>query len=367
MNNRPSILEEVLSSQDEQLLQNFDPTASVQNLLKSIDSRGADIIRQRYSLDGQPIRTLEQIGNNYGVTRERVRQIESAAVKELRAKQKALLDVANVIESILKAYGKVMQEDHLVETLLERREKSLADRAAILFVLELHENFDLHDETEEMHKAWGTRGSDLRLASDLVDAFADILESKKETISQDEVVSYLSEHPRVQNFQGELPESTLLSHLLLSKKIKKNPFGEWGISDWSQVSPRGVKDKAFVVLDKANEPMHFVEIAEKINASGFDHKKAHPQTVHNELIKDERFVLVGRGIYALKSWGYEPGTVADVLEHILKKNGGTMEKDALIEEVLKQRMVKKNTVALGLQNKDRFQRLPDGRYTLLKK
>ena len=102
---KKSILDEVLSSQDEKTLQNFDPTGSVLGLLKTVDSRGADIIRQRYSLDGRPARTLEEIGSNYGVTRERIRQVQSATLKELRAKQEKLAEVAGVIVAMLNATG----------------------------------------------------------------------------------------------------------------------------------------------------------------------------------------------------------------------------------------------------------------------
>ena len=51
--------------------------------------------------------------------------------------------------------------------------------------------------------------------------------------------------------------------------------------------------------------MHFKEVAEAISKT-FG-KKTHYATCHNELIKDSRFVLVGRGMYALAEWGYQAG------------------------------------------------------------
>ena len=117
-------------------------------------------------------------------------------------------------------------------------------------------------------------------------------------------------------------------------------------------------------MRKHGKPMHFHDITKKINEIGFDHRQAYPPTVHNELILNSEYVLVGRGIYALREWGYVPGVVADVLEAILKTAQEPMSRDALIAKVLEQRMVKKNTVALALTNKNKFRRLADGRYTL---
>ena len=84
--------------------------------------------------------------------------------------------------------------------------------------------------------------------------------------------------------------------------------------------------------------------------------------MHNELIKDARFVLIGRGIYALKSWGYQKGVVADIIEEILRKAGTPLAREQIIERVMKQRMVKKNTIIVGLSNKQKFQKTQDNKY-----
>lgn len=367
MDNQKSILDEVLSSQDEQLLQNFDPLASVMALLKTVDNRGADIIIKRYSLDGKPARTLEEIGQSYQVTRERIRQIESATIAELQKKQAELEEMVRVILSILQMYGKVMEENHLLNSLLAEREPRTADRNATLFVLDLSDHFKHFPETAETHPAWGTADANLDISKKLAEAFIEILNEQKQPIPHDKVAAHLVKHPIYRQQTEGLSEPAIAANLAVSKKVKRNPFNEWGLSHWSQIAPKGVKDKAYVVLHKAGKPLHFVEIAKRIDDTGFDHKKAHPQTVHNELIKDKRFVLVGRGIYALGEWGYEPGTVADILEKILRQAGKPLERDSLVEQVSKQRIVKKNTILLGLQNKNRFVRLPDGRFSLVDK
>jgi len=87
-------------------------------------------------------------------------------------------------------------------------------------------------------------------------------------------------------------------------------------------------------------------------------------TCHNELIKDKRFVLVGRGIYALAEWGYKTGVVKDVIRDLLKKNG-PMKKEDIVEQVMKERYLKKNTILVNLQNNKYFKKNKNGEYTLI--
>ena len=109
--------------------------------------------------------------------------------------------------------------------------------------------------------------------------------------------------------------------------------------------------------------MHFTEVAKGIEK--LFGRETHPATTHNELIKDGRFVLVGRGMYALKEWGYVQGVVRDVIRNILRENG-PLTKDQIIEKVLKERHVKPGTVVVNLQNQKYFKRGKDGKFVLVK-
>ena len=92
--------------------------------------------------------------------------------------------------------------------------------------------------------------------------------------------------------------------------------------DWPEISPKTVRDKIYLVLKKNDEPLHFETIARRINEVKFDDgQKALGPTVHNELIKDDRFVLVGRGMYGLQERGYEPGIAREVIAKVLKEKG----------------------------------------------
>ena len=155
------------------------------------------------------------------------------------------------------------------------------------------------------------------------------------------------------------------SYLEVSKRIQANKEGKLGLIDWPEIKPRSVKDRAFLVFKKHQKPLHFREITlliDQLDTTEIRDKKTHPQTVHNELIKDVRFVLVGRGMYALGEWGYKPGTIADVITNVLKEKPHLASKDEIVNEVLAQRMVKKNTILIKLSNKKYFQRNAEGKY-----
>ncbi|MDP1629616.1 MAG: hypothetical protein Q8L57_03285, partial [bacterium] len=161
-------------------------------------------------------------------------------------------------------------------------------------------------------------------------------------------------------------DQIIASWVDLSKRISSNPFGEYGLTSWPEIRPQGVRDKAYLVIKKEKTPLHFLQISRLIEKTFQSHRPVHYQTVHNELIKDGRFVLVGRGTYALNEWGYEPGTVKEVIASILKNAKKPMTKNEILEAVTRQRQVKELTVIFNLQNRKYFQRSADGRYALSK-
>ncbi|MCX6721035.1 MAG: winged helix-turn-helix domain-containing protein [Candidatus Staskawiczbacteria bacterium] len=165
-----------------------------------------------------------------------------------------------------------------------------------------------------------------------------------------------------------IPEAASFSYLEVSKNIQPNKEGELGLISWPEIKPRGVKDKAFLVFKKHGKPLHFTKVAELIDRLEYSlpNKKTYPQTVHNELIKDGRFVLVGRGTYALSEWGYVPGTIKDIIMKVMKDKNQPTHKDEIVKEVLAQRFVAKNTVLMNLNNKKYFEKDANEKYFLRK-
>jgi len=207
----------------------------------------------------------------------------------------------------------------------------------IYFLLTLGEGFERFGETEDFYSLWTTDKASWTTAQKAIDAFYEKLKNTGKPL--------------------EVKEALLPSYLEISKKIQKNAKGLYGLKDWPEINPRKIKDKAYLVLKESQKPLHFTQVAGLIDSSL-------PQTVHNELIKDPRFVLVGRGIYALKEWGYQEGQVRDVILNVLKTAGRPLKKEEILEKTLEQRLVKENTIFLNLSNKKYFLRNSEGRYTI---
>ncbi|MBU1167841.1 hypothetical protein KKC60_05580 [Patescibacteria group bacterium] len=336
----------------------LDLRATVAEFIDGLPERSEDILVKRYGLQGDKKMTLEQVGQNYNITRERVRQIESATLRDLLASEKVkhLEPAEDLIVTVLEDYGQVMEHNALVEKALEKTSDETHGNH-IEFVLHVSGKFYDQKEDDYYKKAWYIKDADLSIPKKVVDSFIEILEEKNEPVPHEEIHGYIKNHDVANEIAEHIDDSDrIIAFLRLGKRIQKNPYSEWGMAHWNEIMPRGVKDKAYVVLKKEARPLHFTEITEKINSNAFGSKIAVPQTVHNELIKDERFVLVGRGIYALVAWGYKPGTVADVVADVLKETEKPLSKEDIVEEVLKQRLVKKNTIVLALQNTDKIKR-----------
>ncbi|MFH1508937.1 MAG: HTH domain-containing protein [bacterium] len=363
-----SILDEVITSQQERDWQELDPNKIVFGLVQELPSRTESIIVRRFGLDGKGKKTLEEIGKSYGITRERVRQIESVTIKDMRKKGKLdnLAPVEEHIEMILTEYGQIMHHDHLIDTFITRLDNKNINNHLVEFILELSDKFEKHNETEITHRAWSIKNASTEMIHEINEAFKEVLEGHGKPIHSEKVLDHISDHEVYKKYEEIIDEKSVASYLTISKHFMQNPFAEWGLREWSEITPRGVKDKAYLVLAKKGDPLHFRDITKSINDSGFSGRQACQQTVHNELIKDERFVLIGRGIYALKEWGYSEGTVADVVENLLRKND-TLSRKEIIDGVFKQRMVKRNTIILALQDKNRFAKVSKDQFKLAAK
>ncbi len=331
----------------------------VEQLLILLSDRERYVIERRFALDKSDKATLEEIGHHYNVTRERIRQIENNALQKLRRNinNSMLSDINETAIQHIKEAGGIIREDNLVSKLI--KEKSGFTVSAILFILSLDSRFAR--KTNTIHYLPHFR---------LIE-FSDMIVDKACALS----LQYLNKTKDLVNFPGiksilvkeaeemAIFEETSLKSLYNIHKSFKLIDDSVGLITWKHIHPRTLRDKIFFVLRERNKPMHFVEIANTIVERDFDNKNVNLQAVHNELIRFDEFVLIGRGLYALTEWGYQPGTVADVIENILKDNG-TMGEEEIIAEVLKSRKVKKITIILNLKNNSKFTRVGRKQYAL---
>lgn len=332
---------------------------NIQKLLGELPPRARSVVERRYGLGGKELMTLEAIGAKEGITRERVRQIEFDAMKKLKKSGTfaSFAEYETALRSMIDGRGGVLSEEDL---LASQELASVKDAHTVLFFLDLADSIQRRKGDVQFRVRWHTKDAPVARIEAVLAEFSNSLARSEKTLSKEELHRELGTHFTKSGLEAD--PASLASYVNVSSVIEKNAWEEYGHIDSPFVRPKGMRESAYVALARAGEPLHFRDIAKRIGE--FSERPVHVQTVHNELIKDNRFVLVGRGLYALRDWGYEPGFIKDVLQRILKE-GGPMTRDAILAEVSKRRQVKASTVLINLQNKKLFKSHDDGTYTLI--
>ena len=336
----------------------FKPKKVTEKLLSVLPDRARDVLEKRYGLSKDTdIYTLESIGQTYGITRERVRQIENYGIQSIQ-KSDVYAEFQAVFDELLQTIEQLGSGLITEQELLDSLTKDKATRNHIYFLLVLGSPFYRAKENSAYSHRWYT---EKKIAENVEKALRNVYQS----LERDDLVS---EEEILNRFRNELidiadkhDDQVLKRWLLISREIASNPLGEWGHASSPNVRVKGIRDYAYLVVKRHGSPMHFREVASAIEE--LFSKKAHTATTHNELIKDDRFVLVGRGLYALTEWGYSAGVVKDVLRDILEKHG-PLTREEIIDRVRKERYVKDNTIVVNLQDANIFKRLANGSYVL---
>lgn len=335
----------------------------IDDMFLVLTDKEKDVIVKRFSLNNKPRQTLDKIGKHYSVTRERIRQIENIALSKLRRTvgNTKLRLINRLARDLVAREGGMMLESEIINEILQNiYTNSQVDGNIVVLSLNCDAELMKSDRTSTSEPFWTLKEISLTDVRRITEAGIASLKKHGDVMTDDQLIS------AVQNqtlFKGKTLSNKLILSCLKADKRARQVEGKWGLMEWRHVNPRSIRDKAAIVLDKADKPLHFVEIANRIAGTGFDKKVVTVQAVHNELIRYPQFVLVGRGLYALAKWGYEPGTVADVIERLLQKNG-PMTKRQIVEKVLEQRNVKVGTISLNLQKNTHFIRVGRAVYDL---
>lgn len=331
---------------------------AVNDILGVIEQeREREIITRRFGLFDRR-ETLEQIGELLGITRERVRQLEKAILVRLKiAAEDGKIPAVNEVERLLirdlSENGRVGRVN-TITTRLMSGDGDARNRAHVAFVAELSPNLVVLGENDHYHYTIGIKEHG---------------DEKKIKASVDEIVATIKKHGeplQIEALHGKLKyenPSQVQAFASVSKHLA-NLKDNWGLAKWPTVNPKNIRDKIYVILAENASPMHFSEIAKAIKDSDFKRKDVTKQAIHNELIKDKRFVLIGRGIYALDNWGFSKGTVADIITGVLKEASEPLHRDEIVKRVLKSRQVKETTILLNLQSKPQFKRVAKATYSL---
>ncbi|MDB5178450.1 MAG: hypothetical protein JWN01_393 [Patescibacteria group bacterium] len=330
----------------------YDYKQAVEQILKELRrDRDRQIIARRFGFGLSRRQTLEKIGNDFDITRERVRQIEKAAIAKMRANESAEIARANeLLRNIVADQGGIALTTEITAIL----GAAANDVAYVVFLALLAPSVDLIDEDDHLRQAV---------------SLAPIYSRSQTTQLLTEIIKTITDYAKpitLAKLKAKLPselDATTLEQLMRASKHLAHFDGKWGLVTWPEVNPKSIRDKTYLVLSRHGRPLHFSEIAGHVRNLGASKRDVTIQAVHNELIKDLRFILIGRGIYALAEWGYTPGTVAEIIASVLREEQ-PLHKDEIVRRVLMKRQVKTTTIILNLQEKEQFQRTAKATYKL---
>lgn len=399
-NDNKSILDQIINNHQAEEAAKLDAVEIITSLFNELDQRERDILARRFGLMGADQKEiLEKIGNIHKLTRERIRQIETSSIKRLRQLENLdsyLSGLKNIIINLLEEHGGFMEKEYLFNNLVnfsidggKKNENKIKHKRHFDFLISklLPDEFETVGDSEQFKEFFKLKYQTLDYLEPLAKELLQKIRQEAKIFTTQELINLSKEidiyksnqekfNPaRNSDISGILGNDlfkeqaeavnnnkVIYSILQAAKEIEQNKFGFWGVKDWREISPKTVNDKIYLILKNNGRPMHFVEIAEKINQINFDEKKANAATVHNELILDEKYILVGRGLYGLKEWGYQTGTVADVVEKIITESVQLLTREEIINKVLAQRVVRRATINLALMDRNKFMLTADGKY-----
>lgn len=359
--NGGKMIDGIMASQYREEMAETDLNKILNKAFSGLKRKQRHVLKKRFGLLNGEKKTLQEIGDSYGVTRERIRQIEKAAIKRLgkEVNYKHFSPVSYLAVFELNNAGGILAEETLINRLLNNKYDD-TNANALRLIFEVHPELYFVKECDHKNPSWCLDGCDAKKV-------VTILKDAHNYLLQENKVQHLDAIHANLNEKHDLDKEYLASLLDLSKKIMYTDNDVYGLYEWTFINPKNIRDKIYYILKKGKKPLHFLELTDSIKKEDFIHqKKITHQAVHNELIADDRYVLIGKGIYALKEWGYKPGTVVDVIADILKDKG-PLSKEEVIDEVAKKRIVKKNTIVINLHNKDYFDRTKDGLFVIKEK
>lgn len=332
----------------------------IEQVIRALSARQREIVEERFGLrDGQE-KTLQELGERNGITRERVRQIEAEGLRLARehfsdAGGDRLVQVA---KEQLVALGGVRKEDDFVEDMRALLKDAVVSKNQLRFLFRIAGEPMYNSENDHFYGFWALDKAGMKKAETFIEKAIKFFGGKKEELV---FKGQFDPHFKQLAIVSNIDQAIGMNYLGISKQFSANPYSDFGLSHWEEITPKTARAKAYLILRKHGKPMHFRDISHTINTIGFDKKPVYAQTIHNELIKDNRFVLVGRGMYGLTEHGFFPGTAKDVIKQVLVDNGPLAQHD-VVRLVSSQRFLKENTILLNLQNKKHFKRLDNGTY-----
>jgi len=364
MEAKNNLYDNLMNLERERKLSAIDPVTLAARLLALLSPLQKEMAAARFGVEGQLPQTLQQIGEKHNKTRERARQIINSAILVIKkAKIAEYQEFLELVHGVMQDAGGFLPEASLLAKLAHNH-PSTERLNNLKFLLELDDLVRV-EKAGKVVASWALQSAPHELVAPVCAALEEILEKEGKLVHEDQLLEKIKNHPTYLKNKHLISEAFVKTAMPACARVSVGLGGKYGLSQWREVTPKSLKDKVYWILQRAGKPMHYKEIAEAVQKEKFaKEKKFTLQALHNELIADQRMVLIGRGIYALAEWGFRPGTVADVIRYVLRQAGKPLSENEIVAGVMAQRQVKKTTILLNLREKDNFVKLPDGNYVV---
>jgi len=340
-----------------------DISKIVDDLTLLLSEKEKIVIKKRFNLEGKGRETLEEIGKEFSVTRERVRQIEKNALNKMKRNvfNTNLKDLHEFISNTVRNHGGIIKKESIFKKIEEIKNLKETDKEKINLSIFLHQEIECINNTVNFHPYIKNK----EIKTNSINKISKNIINQLNKYGDAESVNRVHKDLRKIFKEEDFDLTKIKSLIKIDKRITTLKDNSIALAAWRHIHPRTLKDKIMFVLKKESKAMHFREISDKIESEKFDKRATNTQAVHNELIREKTFILIGRGIYALTEWGYERGTVADVIIKLLKEKEN-MSQEEIIKKVLEKRQVKKITIVLSLKKNKNFERIGRQQYRLTK-
>lgn len=333
----------------------LDVLTGFKSILSTLPEKEKIVITRRIGLEGEQ-ETLQSIWDDFWITRERVRQIENAWIQKIWRilNWHELQTIQEKAKEILDINWGLLVKDELLSLIIRDNNLDKDFNASVLEII-LQSDFDLKKSKPKLKEKvyFYLPTINPKVVARTLESVMLFLKKRKDIIEIKKICAIIVDELKEEYTSINI--AFVNSVMNISLEIVRWEEKYIWLKKWKILNPTTLKDKSIYIFRKNKKPFHFIELTNEI--VDYFKESVKVATVHNELIRNNDFVLIWRWIYVLKEWGYKAWTVLDMIIDVLSKSEEPMSSDDIINRVLKVRKVKPTTIYMNLQNKKYIKRV----------
>jgi hypothetical protein len=294
----------------------INPENLLHELFSDVDERTMNVISRRYGLLDGEAETLASIGESYNVTRERIRQIQSKAIKRFGRKisSKRYEPTLLLIEENIRNHSHIITDeeaDILVPEIIKSKKYDGSSVMNLLCDLGLYKTCNLKGFT------YYTVKSDHLEPALLIPSVIKLLKRSSKPISMENLINEVKKNKKV-NAKPEILSAVLI------KVGETDPRIEQISNQYILSRSTTSRNIALItkILEDENIPLHFTEIASRVNDQLPKSLSLDVRRIHGILIESDCFSHTGqRGTYALTLWGFRKDSTLQIAKECILNAG----------------------------------------------